>query len=263
MASLTLKTAYAWCKEVTERSKSSFDVAIRLLPADRRQALHAIYAYCRIADDIADDGADPMLLRDPRLDLALDDAIQRFSIPRRYFDEILEGTRMDREVRRYETFEQLRRYCYHVAGAVGLACLHVFGFEDPAAPRHAEDLGIAMQLTNIIRDVKEDAARDRIYLPQEDLARFGVDEGHILSGRLTEDLRDLLKFQVTRARLWLEKGERLLPFVEKRSRRCPAAVAVVYRALLDRIQARDYDVFGPRIRLSAAQKLKAVAAALR
>jgi phytoene synthase len=260
---LTLKDSYAYCEEVTGRAKTSFALAIRLLPGEKRRALHAIYAFCRVADDIADDGADPALLHDPRLTLALDDAVHRFAIPRKYFDEILEGTRMDAEVRRYESFDDLRRYCYHVASAVGLACLHVFGFEDASALKHAEELGIAMQLTNIVRDVKEDAERDRIYLPQEDLRQYGVDERDLFEGRVTEEIRDLLKFQVTRARLWFERGRRLLPHVDAKARRCPAAIAAVYQALLDRIEARDYDVFSRRVSLSAAQKLKVVAAALR
>jgi len=263
VGSVSLTAAYAWCRQVTERAGSNFDVAMRLLPAEKRRSLHAIYAYCRIADDIADTGGDPSLLHDPRLDAALDDTVAKYSIPWKYFDEIVEGTRMDLRIRRYETFDPLRRYCYHVAGAVGLACLHVFGFEDRAAIHHAEELGIGMQLTNILRDVKEDAERDRIYIPQEDLTRFGVDERDLVAGKLTEDMRDLLRHQATRARLWLGKGRRLLPLVEKKSRRCPAAIAGVYEALLDRIEASNFDVFRRRIKLSAAQKLKVVAAALR
>jgi phytoene synthase len=258
-----LKASYAYCRQVTEAAKSNFDVAIKLLPADKRQALYAIYAYCRLADDATDEGGDPALLEDPRLVDSLNDTIHQYSIPRRYFDEILQGTRMDLQTRRYETFDDLRRYCYHVAGAVGLACLHVFGFEREEALKHAEELGIAMQLTNIVRDVKEDAARDRLYIPQEDLSRFGVDERDVMEGRLTDDIRDLLKSQVTRARLWLEKGRRLIPYVEKASRKCPAAMATVYQALLDRIEKRGCDVFSSRVKLSTAQKMKAVAAALK
>lgn len=259
----TLKDSYAWCRRVTERSKTSFALAIRLLPPDRTRALHAIYAYCRIADDVTDDGGDPALLDDPRLRLALEDTIARFSIPRRYVEEILRGTRQDLERDRYETFDELRGYCYLVAGAVGLACLHVFGFSDPRALQHAEELGLAMQLTNIVRDVREDAARGRIYLPIEDLRRFRVPERDLLQGRLSEDVRDLLRFQVERARHWFTRGRRLLEFVDPRSRKCPSAIAVVYEALLDRIEKKSYDVFSGPVKLSAAQKLKVVAAALR
>jgi phytoene synthase len=258
-----LAQSYEYCQEVTERSKTSFALAIRLLPKEKRRALYAIYAYCRLADDVADDGADPACLRDPRLRGAMEDAIERFSIPRKYFDEILVGTKMDLEKTRYETFEELQSYCYHVAGAVGLACLHVFGYEGQEALRHAEDLGTAMQLTNIIRDVKEDAGRDRIYFPREDWRRFGVEEREILAGRLTSGLKSLLEFEVSRARAWFEKGERLLAHVDEKARKCPAAIATVYKALLDRIEARGYDVFSKRVGLTTAQKLKVLATALR
>ena len=259
----SLAESYDYCQQVTERSKTSFALAIRLLPKEKRRALYAIYAYCRLADDIADDGADPSCLNDPRLTAALNDAVGRFSIPRKYFDEILAGTKMDLERARYETFEELRKYCYHVAGAVGLACLHVFGFAGREALAHAEDLGTAMQLTNILRDVKEDAERDRIYLPREDCRRFGVDEREILQGRLTPGLKALLQFEVARARSWFERGRRLLPLVDEKSRKCPAAIATVYMALLDRIEARGFDVFSRRVGLTTAQKLKVLATALR
>ena len=198
--SATLLLDYDRCAEVTRRASSNFYYAFMLLPAERRRALYAVYAFCRFVDDIADDEsvAEPAeLLRRWRDELerayggnparavsrALADASRRFNIPRRHFEEVIAGVEMDLARKRYETFQELRLYCYRVASAVGLICIEIFGYTNPAACQYAERLGIAFQLTNIIRDVSEDAARGRIYLPLEDLARFGVTEADILGGR--------------------------------------------------------------------------------
>ena len=260
---MKLADAYAWCRKVTARANSNFGVAIKLLPKAKRDALYAIYAHCRLCDDVADGAGDERLLDDPHLREALDDVVRRWGVPRLHLQTIRDGCGQDAVKARYETFEELRRYCYMVASCVGLACLHVFGFDDPKALLHAEELGIAMQLTNILRDVKEDAARGRIYLPREDLERFGVPERDVLDGRFTPAMKELLAFQTARARAWFAKGKRLVPLVHADSRKCPAAIATVYEALLDRIEASGYDVFKKRVRLTAAQKLKVLATALR
>ncbi len=260
---MKLDDAYAWCRKVLEKANSNFAMAIKLLPKEKRNALYAIYAHCRLADDVSDGGADGSRLQDPHLQMALGDVVKRYGVPPRHFIEIIDGCSMDLDKDRYATFDELRRYCYLVAGAVGLACLHVFGFDDRAALGHAEELGIAMQLTNIVRDVKEDAGRGRIYLPQEDLKKFGVTEKDVLEARFTPAMKELISFQVVRARQWFEEGRKLIPLVHADARKCPAAIATVYQALLDRIEARGYDVFTKRVSLTAAQKLKVLASALR
>ncbi len=260
---MKLPDAYAWCRAVVARSGTNFGVAIRLLPKAKRDAICAIYAHCRIADDIADGGADRSLLTDEHLRLALDDVRATWRVPREHLDAIVDGCTMDLEKHRYASFDELVEYCKKVASAVGLACLHVFGFEEKKALAYAEELGIAMQLTNIIRDVKEDAARGRIYLPAEELKRFGVSERDVLDGRFTPAMKAMLAFQVARARAWFTKGRRLLPLVHADSRKCPAAIATVYEALLDRVEASGHDVFTKRVRLTAAQKLKVLASALK
>ena len=260
---MNLADAYAWCRKIVAKSGTNFGVAIRLLPKAKRDAICAIYAHCRIADDVADGGADRALLLDEHLCVALTDVLRTWSVPREHLTAVLEGCRQDLEQNRYAAFDDLRDYCFKVASSVGLACLHVFGFEDRKALVYAEELGIAMQLTNIIRDVKEDAGRGRIYLPREDLKRFGVSERDVLESRFTPAMKEMLEFQVARAREWFAKGKRLLPLVNADSRKCPAAIATVYEALLDRIETSGYDVFKKRVRLTAAQKLKVLATALR
>ncbi len=283
-----LALAYRHCRAVvTERAKN-FAYAFLLLPPTRRRGLEAIYAYCRVADDFADDeGLAPeeraRRLADlrarlraalpapgdpteapppphPELDpllLALRDTALRFGVERHDLDLVAVGCEQDLEVSRYATWEELRDYCYMVASAVGLACLEVFGYagERAALREQAVDLGLAMQLTNIIRDVAEDWARDRVYLPQEDLARFGVDEAQLAAGRVDERWRALLAFEVARARELFASGKRLAASVRRRSRVCPLALAAIYERLLDEVERADYDVFSRRVSLTGGQKL--------
>jgi phytoene synthase len=183
-------------------------------------------------------------------------------------DQLVEGTGMD--VREgsaqsgapqvvYRTFEELYGYCYHVASVVGLVCIRIFGYRTPEAEKYAEQLGIAFQLTNILRDVKEDAAMARVYLPQEDLARFGVTAEELGSGEPLEKLRPLLSFEAARAREFYVSAERLLPLIEEVSRPALWAMVEIYRGILDRIEQRQYDVFKERVRLSLGDKLKILA----
>lgn len=276
--SVALREAYAWCESVTVRSRSSFGLALSLVFRPRRQALHAIYAFCRMADDAVDE---PVTRREAassvealrrKLDdafaghaeeplfVALRDAARRFRIPRLRFDEILDGVAMDLDLRRYETFEALLEYCRRVASAVGLACVHVFGFRDKAALDAAVDLGIALQLTNILRDLKEDAERGRVYLPKEDLRRFKVTEDDLLKGRVTPEFVELMKFEVARAREYFDRGERLFACLSRWIRPCPVAMAAAYKAILDSIERHGYDVFAHRIRLSRRQRALVLAA---
>src|SRR5579872_1054390 len=207
----SLEADYARCAEITRASSSNFYYAFMLLPAERRRALHAVYAFCRFIDDIADDesssDARSLLTRwreevdrvyggvpTRAISRALADSARHFNIPREHFEEIIAGVEMDLTRKRYAGFKELRLYCYRVASAVGLICIEIFGYTNPAARVYAERLGIAFQLTNILRDVKEDAARNRIYLPQDDLARFGVTEDEILRGVYSPNFVHLMEF---------------------------------------------------------------------
>ena len=275
-----LTKAYAHCRKVVAARAKNFLYAFLLLPAERRRALEAIYAYCRVADDFADDDgiaveerarkladlrarlrgqpgtADP----DPELELillALADTTRRFGVSVDDLDLVAIGCEQDLTVTRYATWEELRRYCYLVASGVGLACLPVFGVRgDPAAARErAEELGIAMQLTNVVRDVSEDLARDRVYLPQDELARFGVSEAALREGRVDDAWRAFAAFQVARARASFARGRELVAMVDRSARVCPLALAAIYEALLSAIEARGHDVFSGRVSLSAGRKL--------
>lgn len=256
-----LAEAYAYCAEVTRRSSSNFFYAFRLLPPPRREALCAVYAFCRFVDDIADDAArrDPAALlgrwRDELTRLyegapthpigrALADAVRRFPLPRQCFLDLIRGVELDLTRRRYATFDELHEYCYLVAATVGLLCIEIFGYRQPSARDYAVDLGVAFQLTNILRDVTEDAARGRLYLPLEDLRRFDCREADLLSGRYSPRVGALLAFECGRARAYyLRAGGALAP--EDRAALAPAeAMRLIYERLLRRIEARHFDVFG-------------------
>ncbi len=260
------------CAEITRRAKSNFYYAFFLLPAERRRALHAVYAFCHFIDDVVDEVGpeDPrVLLRLWRDDLervyggtptraisrALQAAVRIYNIPRRHFDEIIAGVEMDLTMRRYPTFDHLRLYCYRVASAVGLVCIEIFGYTNSNAKHYAENLGIAFQLTNILRDVAEDAARGRIYLPVEDLQRFGVTEAEILGGVYSDRFVRLMEFEAGRARDFYQRAEDALPGGDKVTLLTAEAMRRIYSALLDRIVRSNYRVFGGRLALSAPFKL--------
>jgi phytoene synthase len=272
---VTAEQAYAVCRDIARSEARNFYYGFVLLPPERRAGIYAAYAFSRRCDDSVDGTeALPDKLRaiadrrreldacyagapppgDPVL-VALADAVERFAIPRRHLDDLLDGVEMDLEVSRYADFPALKRYCDRVAGAVGVVSLHVFGFDDPEAPSHAEDLGVALQIVNIMRDVAEDAGRDRIYLPQDEMAAHGVGEAEILGGVATAAFRDLMSDQAARARTFFARGERLLPLLDRRARMCVATLADLYREILTEIEARDYDVFRERVALSRSRKL--------
>ena len=267
-----LREDYARCASITRRSSSNFYYAFMLLPAERRRALYSVYAFCRFVDDIADDQATAKpaeLLTRWREELervfngspthpisrALAHNVRVFAIPRRYFEEIIDGVEMDLGRTRYATFEELRLYCYRVASAVGLVCVEIFGYRNPRTREYAENLGIAFQLTNIIRDLSEDAGRGRIYLPAEDLARFGVIEDEILRGCDTLELRRLLEFEVERARSFYALADLALPAEDRAAMVCAEAMCSIYRALLERIARKGCGVVGRRHRISTPRKL--------
>jgi 15-cis-phytoene synthase len=267
-----LDADYERCAAITRRSSSNFYYAFMLLPAERRRALYAVYAFCRFVDDIADDESsrEPgRLLERWREELgrvyggaptrpvsrALADAARRFAIPRKYFDEVISGVEMDLSRKRYATFEELKLYCYRVASAVGLICIEVFGYSNPAARVYAEDLGVAFQITNILRDVKEDAGRGRIYLPLEDLERFGVTEDEILRGIYSSAFVDLMAFEANRAREYYQRAERALPREDRSTLLTAEAMRLIYGSLLNLIIRSNYRVLDRRLSLSTSRKL--------
>jgi phytoene synthase len=243
-----------------------------LLPQERRRALHAVYAFCRFIDDIADDESvrDPGFLLDRWRDelgrvyegeptrpvsRALADSVRRFAIPRQHFEDVIAGVEMDLSRDRYATFEELKLYCYRVASAVGLICIEIFGYRNPSAKLYAENLGIAFQITNILRDVREDASRKRIYLPLEDLERFAVSEDEILRGVYSGQFVSMMEFEAGRARQFYQLALEHLAPEDRATLLTAEAMREIYGALLERIIKSKYRVLDRRHRLSAPHKL--------
>jgi phytoene synthase len=275
---MTLRDAYAYCQDVTRRSSSNFAYAFRLLPPERRDALYAVYAFCRFVDDVADDSnrRDPAALlarwRDELaraytgqsehpIGRALTDAVRRFPLEQRHFLELIAGVEMDLTRRRYRSFEELYRYCYRVASTVGLLCIEIFGHQSASAHDYAVDLGIAFQLTNILRDVMEDAERGRIYLPLEDLHHFDCSENDLLSGRYSPHVAALMAFECGRARAYYLRARGALASEDRGSLAAAEAMRLIYERLLDRIEAHQFNVFGPKITLPRYQKVTLALAA--
>ena len=269
-----VRASYVECNRIARAARSSFYMAFFGLRKEKRNALCALYAFMRLIDDVSDEPGD---LESKRQGLArwrgmldqaiggetsghavlpaLADTIERFQIPTRYFHDLILGAEMDLTVSTYATFDRLSEYCYRVAGTVGLTCLHVFGFSDPKAPDLAERLGLAFQLTNIIRDVGIDYAMGRIYLPQEDLDRFGI-RAEELHGPVTPKLQELLAFEAERAWQMYQDGAPLVGRVNADSRATLWALVRTYSSLLARIEEREFDVFSRRISLSSAEKIQ-------
>ncbi len=269
-----ISASYAECARIAKESRSSFYLAFFGLRKEKRNALCALYAFMRLVDNVSDEPGD---LDQKRAGLArwrgmLDEAIAgrtsgnlclpaladtmaRFEIPSRYFHDLILGAEMDLTVSSYATFDRLSEYCYRVAGTVGLTCLHVFGFRDPKAPDLAERLGLAFQLTNIIRDVRSDFEMGRVYLPQEDLERFGITEAQ-LSGPLAPQLQELLEFEADRGWHFYREGASLVDRVDADSRATLWALIRTYSSLLARIEECGFDVFSSRVSLSSAEKIQ-------
>jgi 15-cis-phytoene synthase len=276
---ITVGDSYAECNRIARGAHSSFYLAFFGLPRDKRNALFALYAFMRLIDNVSDEPGD---LEAKRRGLArwrgmldeaiagetsghailpaLADSITRFDIPTRYFHDLILGAEMDLTVASYATFDQLSEYCYRVAGTVGLTCLHVFGFRDPRDPDLAERLGLAFQLTNIIRDVKADLDMGRVYLPQEDLERFGCTKND-LEGPLTQGVQALLEFEAERAWRFYEEGVALVGQIDPDSRATLWALVRTYSTLLVRMEERNFDVFTARVSLSSAEKVQYLLAA--
>ncbi len=268
-----LDQSYRYCEDLARREARNFYPAFRVLPRDQRRGMCALYAFMRIADDLSDE---PGPAHDKRQRLAawrqelrqalsgvyshashpaLHHTVTTFGVPAAYLEALLDGVAMDLTATSYATFAELRNYCWHVASVVGLACLHIWGCGDERAKEYAESAGIGFQLTNILRDLKEDSARGRIYLPQEDLSRFGYDAERLRAGGRDEAFRNLMRFQVERARSFYEQAWPLAPLLPRPGRTVFLLMARTYRSLLDAIERQDYDVFSRRVRVSRWRKL--------
>jgi len=280
--------SYEECHRVARASHSNFYYAFVLLPKKRRDGLAALYAFMRLVDDVADEGNDLAVKQRglAKWRAALDEAVNanafvgasappgaadvlpalvdtmhRYNMPARYLHDLISGAEMDLTVNSYATFDRLREYCYRVAGTVGLTCTHAFGFRDSRALDLAEKLGLAFQLTNIIRDVHDDYAMGRVYLPDEDLAQYNVKPEDFARTEATLGVRELLRFEAARAWQCYEEGAALLKLIEPESRPALWLLVHTYSALLARIEELDYAVFGERVRLSKAEKLVFIAKA--
>lgn len=269
-----------YCQQRTAASGSSFYYSFMFLPPERRRAITALYAFCREVDDVVDEVTEDRVAR-LKLDWwrhqvalafgaaaapsdgeaphpvtrALGPAIAAFSLPRLPFDEIIDGMQMDLDYNRYETFADLRLYCHRVAGAVGLLSARIFGYSNPATLEYADRLGIALQLTNIVRDVAEDAHRNRIYLPLEDLTRFGVAEDDLVCRRDGPAVRELVIFEIDRAEQHYAEALALLPPEDRRAQRTGLIMAAIYRTLLAEIRDGGAKVLSERTSLTPLRKL--------
>jgi phytoene synthase len=273
---MTPEQAQAYCTAVTKRSGSNFAYSFLFLPPERREAMYTVYAFCREVDSAVDDpqpGSDPAAaLARWRAELAaafegapthpvtisLAGHARRLHIPQAYFEDLIMGVEMDLTTTRYATFEELYTYCYRVASVVGLICLRVFGTGASGAADYAVNLGLAFQLTNILRDIATDANRGRIYLPQEDLARFGCPEKDLLTRNSSPAFLELMRFECARARDYYHKARQAveaLPAADRRALTVAEIMRGVYARILDRIEAAQYQVFGPRITLAPTHRL--------
>jgi squalene synthase HpnC len=297
LQSKSVSDSYYECHRIARAAHSNFYYAFFLLPKPKRDALAALYAFMRLVDDVADEGHDlaakqrglakwraafdeavtgesqafdgtaakPLpaesLPGETEVLPALVDTMQRYKMPARYLHDLISGAEMDLTLRSYPTFDRLREYCYRVAGTVGLTCTHVFGFQDSRALDLAEKLGLAFQLTNIIRDVHDDYALGRVYLPEEDLARYGVSAQDFGKSEATLGVRELLRFETDRAWKNYEEGAALFGLIEPESRATLWLLVHTYSALLARIESLDFAVFGERVRLSKPEKMLFIAKA--
>ncbi len=263
---------HQYCQERAAASGSSFYYSFRFLPRDKRQAITAFYAFCREVDDIADECHDPALARTKLawwreeivrlyggrpghpVTTALSACLAPFHLPQDAFEQIIDGMEMDLGSVRYADFKTLRLYCHRVAGVVGEVSAQIFGVTDRATLKYANKLGLAFQLTNIIRDVGEDARRDRIYLPREELDKFGVHDSDLLRATMSDDFRDLMEFQYQRAMATYDEALALLPAADRKAQRPGLIMAAIYRALLEEIRRDGFQVLDRRTALTPLRK---------
>lgn len=271
-----LEDAYAFCRRVAHRAGPNFSVGFRFLPKKKRDAVYATYAFCRFVDDVVDEspGSDVVeniakwedeLARcyDGKptrpITFALADTVSRYPIPQSAFAGLIEGCRQDLVKNRYATFDELMGYSELVATTISTMSLAIFGYDDDAAVARGRDLATAFQMTNILRDVGDDIQKNRIYLPADEMARFGVSEDDLRASRVTPEFVELMRFQVARVREHYHRAEALLDLIEPDCRRCTCLMGAVYYEVLNRIEERHFAVFGERIGLSTAEKVGLIA----
>lgn len=273
----SVEEAYAWCKDYTKERAKNFYYAFAILPEAKRNAIYAAYSFSGFVDDIADELTDraeqerELALararlracyagdREGALFVALGGAVDAFGVPAAYFEELINGVEMDFTINRYATWDDLYSYCYRVASMVGLICTSIFGTsEHERAREFAVELGVALQIVNIMRDVKEDAERGRVYFAAEDMAAHGLTADDILASHYDERFAALMRQQGARAHEYFAKGKRLLPLLDLRSRMCVNVLQGVYGEILRRIEARKYDVLSERISLSGREKMTSI-----
>lgn len=262
-----------YCQDKAAKSGSSFYYSFLFLPPQQRQAIIALYAFCREVDDVVDECSDPSLASNKlewwRAEItnlfngnathpvtqALQTSIKQFDLPQEHFIEIIDGMAMDLEEFTYASFKDLSLYCYRVASVVGLMAAEIFGYQDRQTLKYAHNLGMAFQLTNILRDVAEDAARGRIYIPQDELQRFNVSQDEILDHKMSDNARQLLAFQAKRAHEYYQKAFELLPEADRYSQRSGIIMAAIYQETLKEIENDNYRVLDQRISLTPLRKL--------
>ncbi|MDH3438668.1 MAG: presqualene diphosphate synthase HpnD [Betaproteobacteria bacterium] len=264
---------HQYCQQKAAASGSSFYYSFLFLPEEKRRAITALYAFCREVDDAVDECSDPTLAHtklawwrkevdaiyqgNPQHPVAraLAGMLPRFRLSQQHLNEIIDGMEMDLHYNRYPTFDALKEYCHRVAGVVGLLSAEIFGYRDPRTLEYAADLGLAFQLTNIIRDLGEDARRDRIYLPLDELEGYGVGTADITSGRESDSLRRLMEFQIERAFSFYQQAFDKLPAVDRSAQRPGIVMAAIYQALLEEIRADGCRVLQQRVALTPVRKL--------
>lgn len=270
---LSQKESFDYCRRISKTQAGNFYLTFHLLPKFKSDSMCALYAFMRITDDIADEPGEINSIRKALGDWrestlkalngqfshpihpAFVSMVQRHEVPHRYLMDVLDGVEMDLDIHRYESFEDLYKYCYRVASVVGLCCIHIWGFNSEKALIPAESAGIALQLTNIIRDFKEDFSRGRIYLPREDFTRFGYDEIKLSRNARDESFFNLLDFQATRAVKYYEEAQELPQFLEGNSRGIFLAMLHTYKAILDKMRTNKFDLFNGRVRISTFRKI--------
>ena len=260
----------------TSAGLTNFYYAFVFLPPEKRLAIEAVYAFARRGDDIVDSGLGPEeaaaglagyrelleacfagntdRLDSPEL-LALAEAIRRFKLPRKPFEDLILGLQMDLKGMQYKTFDELSLYCYRVASTIGLICIEIFGYQNPRTRDYAVNLGTALQLVNILRDIQRDSQRGRVYIPQEDLERFGVRPAELLAGAYNDPFIELMQFECDRARSYFDRARQLLPAEDRASLKAAEIMAAIYWGLLKRIEKRCYNIYGKRVRVPRPIKL--------
>ena len=273
MSKYNIKYAYKHCEEITKSNAKNFYFAFKLLPQAKRLAIYATYAFCRICDDIVDcsDNNQSKLyklqelessfhnietekLHDP-IFTALDDAISKFNIPKHYYLELISGVKSDITKNRFNNFDELSKYCYQVASVIGLICIEIFGYKDSIAKKYAIELGYAMQITNILRDLKEDSKMDRIYIPLDEIKQFNYSEFELKKFLKNKNFNLLMKFQADRAQKYYTKSKNLFPLINKDSQACTELMHGTYNRILNLITEHNFNVFDQRIKIRKTEKI--------